>query len=230
MPSALRSRTYLEKVWRSTTPYPKTISKESQIVLLEKQKEARERLRILRAFLGILGQPNDFYDKAEGSCEWINHRDDFEHWRNSPDISAGDGGRAPAFYWVSANPGTGKTTLAAHVISHLQERKLECAYYYFQKDARTIGGFLRSIAYQMARSNATAREMLFQAYQDGTTFDQDDARTIWAKLFRGCFFEVGSLFLWLCAELRRAAANNVFSLCPEGFEDDLGKGQFSYLD
>ncbi|OIW25313.1 hypothetical protein CONLIGDRAFT_622861 [Coniochaeta ligniaria NRRL 30616] len=159
-------------------------------VALRKQNEAREHLRILRAALGIPGQPDDFCDKVDGSCEWVNDREDFREWRDSiPDTFTEDGRRDPVLYWVSANPGTGKTVLAGHVVSHLKEHNLQCSYYYFRMEDRTLGGFLRSIAYQMAMSNASVRDMLLRAYEDGLTFHEDDSRTIWAKIFRGCIFQ-----------------------------------------
>lgn len=37
----------------------------------------------------------------------------------------------PPIVWVYARLGTGKTVLASHVISELQELNYECAYHYF---------------------------------------------------------------------------------------------------
>ncbi|KAB5566796.1 NACHT and WD domain protein, partial [Coniochaeta sp. 2T2.1] len=165
-------------------------------VMIGKQKEAREHLRVLRTLLGIPGQPDDFYDKVDGSCEWINDREDFTQWRDTTtDISTKDGRHDPVLYWVSANPGIGKTVLAGHVVSHLKEYNLQCSHHHFHAENRTLGAFLRSMAYQMAMSNASTRDMLVRAHQDGLTFDQDDSRTIWAKVFRGCIFEVSASIL-----------------------------------
>lgn len=101
----------------------------------------------------------------------------------------------PSIIWVRADPGTGKTVLASHVISRLQELKLECAHYYFHvgnKAASSLSDFLRSMAFQMALSNAAIREVLLQAWTDGSTFDPDDATTIWIKLFVKGIFQVGA--------------------------------------
>jgi len=167
--------------------------------MIGKQKEAREQLRGLRAILGIPCQPDDFCDKVDGSCEWINGRKDFTHWRDTnADISTKDGRFDPVLYWVSANPGTGKTVLAGHVVSHLKEFNLQCSQHHFHAENRTLGAFLRSMAYQMAMSNASIRDMLTRAHQDGLTFDQDDSRTIWAKIFRGCIFEASYPVLMHC--------------------------------
>jgi hypothetical protein len=103
------------------------------------------------------------------------------------------GAKDLSIYWVHANPGTGKTVLASHVVSLLQECRLECAYYFFHagdKDSRSLGTFLRSIAFQMAMSNTVVRETLFKLRQEGSNFDMDDSRTIWTKIFRKAIFQV----------------------------------------
>jgi len=156
----------------------------SSAVVHLKQKEARSQLMALRGFLGIQPQPDYSYDQVQGTCVWIESRDDFCDWRDPPDS---DMGQSPSIYWISAHPGTGKTLLATHVISHLQQCKLACSYYYFQfgkKASQTLSDFLRSMAYQMAQSNAAVRDVLLQLQQDGSTFDVDDARAIWTKLYK----------------------------------------------
>ena len=102
----------------------------------------------------------------------------------------------PSILWVHADPGTGKTVLAAHVVSKLQELKLECAHYYFHvgsKAASSLGDFLRTMAFQMALSNAAIRDVLLQAQTYGSTFDPDDATTIWNKIFVKGIFQVSSI-------------------------------------
>lgn len=105
----------------------------------------------------------------------------------------------PSIVWVHADPGTGKTVLASHVVSKLQELKLECAHYYFHvgsKAASSLGDCLRSLAFQMALSNAAIREVLLQAWADGSTFDPDDATTIWNKIFVKGIFQVSEFQPW----------------------------------
>jgi len=158
-----------------------------------------EQLRTLRAYLGISDKPEECHQRVSGSCEWIDARDDFQDWRDcSEDLLAQDGAdlgvKNLSIFWVHANPGTGKTVLASHVVSQLQEFQLECAHYYFHvggKDSRSLGPFLRSISYQMAMSNAAIRERLAKLCQDGVTFDMDDSRTIWMKLFKKAILQVG---------------------------------------
>lgn len=105
----------------------------------------------------------------------------------SPEDTTEITGENLSIYWIRANPGTGKTVLASHVISQLQELQLECAYHYFHvgdEVSRSLGSLLRSISHQMAISNSAIRDKLFQLQQEGSTFDMDDSWTIWAKIFR----------------------------------------------
>ncbi|KAK3941413.1 hypothetical protein QBC46DRAFT_258764 [Diplogelasinospora grovesii] len=161
-------------------------------VSITRREESREQMRALRAFLGISDRPAEDHQKVEGSCQWIEDRDDFQEWRDCPgDSLAPDavksGNSNLSIFWIHANPGTGKTVLASHVISHLQEFQLECAYHYFHvgdKDSSSLGAFLRSIAYQTATLNAGVRERLFALCQEGSTFDMDDPRAIWTGIFR----------------------------------------------
>lgn len=134
----------------------------------------------------------------EGTCQWIDDRDEFQEWRDSASgfyHSTQDASvrNKPAIIWVHANPGTGKTILATHVITELQELNFECSYYYFHvgsKASRSLGELLRSIAFQMALTNAAVRQKLVQLCRDGSTFDVDDDRSIWSKVFSKGIFQV----------------------------------------
>lgn len=160
-------------------------------------QESRERRKVLQSFLDISDRPDEHYPRVEGSCQWLDARDDFRDWRDPAGelirdkISAPE--KNPSIFWVTANPGTGKTYLAAHVIDGLGQSQLECSYYFFHignKSSRSLGNFLRSIAYQMAMSNAFVRERLVGLCEEGSTFDKDDAATIWTKVFKRGIFQV----------------------------------------
>lgn len=154
---------------------------------------------MLKSRLAVSDRPDEHYQKVDGSCLWLDERDDFQEWRDGLNDPLGEQAfeaqdKNPSIIWVHANPGTGKTVLAAHVISQLQEFQVECAFYYFHignKTARTLADLLRSIAYQMAMSNAVFRQKLANLCREGATFDLDDDLTIWTKLFRKCILQVG---------------------------------------
>lgn len=157
-------------------------------------------MKALKLFLGIYDWTDEQYQGVDGSCQWIDARDDFQEWRESvADIISRNAEADEAnikdnsIFWIHANPGTGKTHLASHVISGLQSQQLECAYHYFHtgsKASESLGCFLRSIAYQMAISNASVCERLLTLYHDGSAFDLDDALTIWNKLFKKGIYQV----------------------------------------
>lgn len=167
---------------------------------MTKKGKAGEQMKLLKPYLGISDLPDEQYHKVEGSCRWIDSRDDFQDWRDSAaDFITGEKEEAeanknnPSIYWVRANPGTGKTYLASHAIAELQNLRLECAYHYFHvgnESSRSLGGCLRSIAYQMAISSAAVREKLVRLCEDGSTFDKDDALTIWNIIFKKGIFQV----------------------------------------
>lgn len=166
-------------------------------ITINREHETREQLKVLKSRLAVSDRPDEHYQKVDGSCQWLDERDDFQEWRDGLNDPLGEQAfeaqdKNPSIIWVHANPGTGKTVLAAHVISQLQEFQVECAFYYFHignKTARTLADLLRSIAYQMAMSNAVFRHKLANLCREGATFDLDDDLTIWTKLFRKCILQ-----------------------------------------
>ncbi|KAH8907338.1 NACHT and WD domain protein [Coniochaeta sp. PMI_546] len=164
---------------------------------VNKERETKKQLKALRSLLIVSDRPDEHYQKVDGSCQWLDDRDDFQEWRDGandtlPEQAFEVQNSNPSIIWVHARPGTGKTVLAAHVISQLQEFQVECAYYYFHvgnKTARTLADLLRSLAYQMAMSNAAIREKLVDLCREGATFDLDDDLAIWTKVFRKCILQ-----------------------------------------
>ncbi|KAL2204292.1 hypothetical protein CC79DRAFT_1277034 [Sarocladium strictum] len=150
--------------------------------------QVRSQTRLLQTFLGMKDAPELVDTGCIGSCRWIEERVDFQNWREwYPQDSSG---YEPAYYVVTANPGAGKTVLAAHIISQLQDFNLECAFHFFGvKGAQSLGALLRSLAYQMAVSNSTVRDVLIKLCNEGATFDKDDARVIWNKIFKKGIFQ-----------------------------------------
>jgi hypothetical protein len=138
---------------------------------------------------------DEYHDKLEGSCQWIEDREDFKDWRDSSQGFASQQKHKLSVYWVTANPGAGKTVLAAHVVSQLGDFGLQTAGYYFhlgKKESQTLSGFLRSIAFQMAQKNAAIRKALSKFSAESTTLDLDDPRVIWSRLFRAGIFQVSA--------------------------------------
>ncbi|KAI0107919.1 NACHT and WD domain protein [Hypoxylon sp. NC0597] len=158
-------------------------------------ERSKEQLRILESYLSVSNQLHEYFPVVDGSCQWIDTRDDFQDWRdppNEPPENSEIGLRKPSIFWVYANPGRGKTYLTAHIVSELQDFQLECAYYYFHaggESSSSLGHSLRSIAYQMAMANADIRHELVSLSERNSSFDLDDARMIWKKIFNQGIFQ-----------------------------------------
>lgn len=61
-----------------------------------------------------------------------------------------------------------------------------------KKTSLSLGDSLRSLAYQLAAGSAIIRETLVAIHDEGSTFDMDDARTIWTILFKKGIFQVST--------------------------------------
>jgi len=170
-------------------------------------------LQNIKASLGSPDLPEEHHDMLEGSCHWIEDREDFQQWGN-PEI---EGEKAKSYQaevlWVQAQPGAGKTVLAAHVAALLTDDRLPFSSYFFQygkKTSQSLSGFLISLAYQMASTNAGVREKLAQLCKDGTSLRHDSAYTMWARVFVGGVFQV---LLSLQTELLRNT-DEISVRCP----------------
>jgi hypothetical protein len=151
-------------------------------------------MRDVEELLGVQYVPEEHHDKLDGSCEWIESREDFQNWiapayKDDPCSPI----YRPSIFWVQAQPGAGKTVLATHVISHLAHFRLPHALHFFhfgKKSTQSLAGLVRSLALQMANQNAAIRGKLVEIYANASSFDQDDARAIWHKAFIGGIFQV----------------------------------------
>ncbi|KAI0802817.1 NACHT and WD domain protein [Xylaria sp. FL0064] len=156
--------------------------------------KSKSQLRELQTFLGISGLPDENHEKLDGSCHWIDERDDFREWRDTDTTMDHFQNRqhVPSVYWINANPGAGKTVLAGHVVSQLAQLNLSYAFYYFhigKKALQSLAGCLRSIAFQMATWNSAIRAALSTLNKEGTIIDSDDARAVWLKIFKNTIFQ-----------------------------------------
>lgn len=181
-------------------------------VVLDIDEEAsRAKLKSIQTLLAVPTLVDEYHDIMEGSCQWIENLSGFKEWRDSTTSVERDGKFSPWIYWISASPGAGKTVLAAHVQSQLQELHIPHTAYYFHygnKTTQSLAVLLRSIAYDMAKSNAAVRERLGRLSNDSSTFDLDDVRAIWSIVFRAGIFQVYMIFIFLviqstCASSRQ---------------------------
>jgi hypothetical protein len=150
-------------------------------------------MRDVRDLLHAVSITEEHHDKLEGSCQWIEDREDYRTWIRTESQDDLTRTYRPSFFWVQAHPGAGKTVLSAHVAAQLSHSRLPHSSHFFhfgKKSAQTLAGMLRSVALQMAQNNAAMREKLANVYVSGSSFDRDDARAVWQKVFVGGIFQV----------------------------------------
>lgn len=161
--------------------------------LVRNERLNSSNLRSIRSFLSANDYLQVHHHKLDGSCQWIDERQDYKDWRDATSELDLSEKYKPSVYWVTANPGAGKTMLVTHIESQLAELGLQHGVYYFnagKTEFRSLAGLLRSIAYQMARSNAHIREKLMEIRNETSTLDLDDARAIWSNIFRTVILQV----------------------------------------
>lgn len=160
-------------------------------LLAMKHEEERSQISNLQTYLEVMDKPedeltNEQENKVEGSCSWILQRDGFGAW---VDALSDDS----QIYWISAQPATGKSVLAGHVITYLQNFGLDCCYYFFKhsnKGQQSLSGMLRSLSYQMALLHPAVRQTLVSMQEYSEQYDKNDERAVWRKLFVGGIFKV----------------------------------------
>ncbi|EPE27487.1 alpha/beta-Hydrolase [Glarea lozoyensis ATCC 20868] len=137
----------------------------------------------LNLYLNTSEAPGDMLMTVEsmrlpGSCEWILSKASFLDWRDSAN---------PAIYWVSANPGTGKSVLCGFVIGYLRDSALAYCYYLFSladKNTSRITACLLSLAWQISVAQPDIMETVIEICStDGGVGKLTDHRTVWRKLF-----------------------------------------------
>ncbi|TIA08966.1 WD40 repeat-like protein [Aureobasidium pullulans] len=139
----------------------------------------------LRSYLNISTAPEDILSsipdvRVDGSCEWLTNKRSFKDWLES---------RSPRYLWLEGSPGTGKTMLSTHVIHQLRDDPV--CYHFFgggEHQASSLGSFLSSIAYQMAKVNSDVRNALLELVQQGSKLDIRNHRSVWHTVFIGCVF------------------------------------------
>ena len=142
----------------------------------------------LKKFLAVSSDPEEDLRSIRrswipGTCDWLLHEPGIRAWLETKQESC--------VTWFNAHPATGKSTLSAHVISHLQESGVACQYFFFKFDdpsKRSLSSCLRSIAYQIARDVPTFRRSLKEFSLEGLELVQTDSSIIWKKIFESILF------------------------------------------
>lgn len=165
---------------------------------LKKQRQ-RSQLTELKGYLGISTDFGDDlitaeYTRMAGTCEWFLRKPSYLRWK----CFTAD---TPQILWINANPGSGKTILAGHIIGQLREAKASFSYYFFKHgdELKTkLSTCLRHLAFQVACTSVHAQATLLKMRSDGISLDDGDERALWRKLFLpGVFYAPPTQHYWV---------------------------------
>ncbi len=95
-------------------------------------------------------------------------------------------------FWLSSNPGAGKSFLAKYVVDHVAELGFDCSYFFFQAGDSVQSspkGCLLSLAWQMAESNVYVRDIFLGMHSFDSQFDQENFQSIWRALLTCGIFQ-----------------------------------------
>ncbi|KAK4140598.1 protein SERAC1 [Dichotomopilus funicola] len=154
----------------------------SRLEFMERQR--RDQFKKFEQYLMVPESPeNDlisFQDTlVPGTCDWLLSREKFTQWQ---DFSS----YGPTLFWLRGQPGGGKSTLASHVINHLQKASQQCSYFFFKRGDKfkmRLGDCFRSLAFQMGLADPQVLEKLLRMRNEGVGIDGDDVRSLWRKVF-----------------------------------------------
>ncbi|KAG8525535.1 uncharacterized protein KY384_009179 [Bacidia gigantensis] len=156
--------------------------------LAGKSEHVPEETRDVEKLLGVFSNPEDDLNSVRrwwipGTCEWLLHEPGIRSWLETRQESC--------VTWFCAPPASGKSTLSAHVISHLRESGVACQYFFFKFDdpsKRRLSTFLKSIACQIARDVPAFKRSLSDLFTEGLEFEKADSSLLWKKLFESILF------------------------------------------
>ncbi|KAL3470521.1 WD40-repeat-containing domain protein [Aspergillus californicus] len=155
-----------------------------------KQNQRRETIKSLKKYLEVSDVLDDELAnvceaRMPGSCGWISTKAIYVDWRD------GESGNNRTL-WIKGKPATGKSVLAGYVIDQLKESGQTCSYFFFKhgdKSKSNLSRCLRSLAFQMASSNAEASDAILKMQADDVCLDRVDERTLWRILFLSGIFQ-----------------------------------------
>jgi hypothetical protein len=152
---------------------------------------SRRRSQDLKSLLAIIDLPDIDYiffrdQWNQGTCEWILQEKSYLDWKSTLDL-------APQVLWLSGGPAAGKSVLSSFVINSLVEQGACCLYFFIRfgdQRKRSLSFILRSIAYQLARTDPVFLGKVLELADEGIDFETADPRTIWERIFRGIVFSM----------------------------------------
>ena len=147
-------------------------------------------IKDLKEILGVFVNPEEDLITVRrrwlsGTCSWLFYEPHIQSWMEKRQESC--------VTWFSGPPGSGKSTLSAHMITHLRGSDVACQYFFFRYDnpsKRSVSAFLRSIAYQVAKDVPGFQKGLMDLEIENTQLEKAGSAFIWKKLFESILFKL----------------------------------------
>ena len=153
---------------------------------IRNKDEYQRQMRLILTYLKVPDFQGDLTttldSKLEGSCLWLTESKDFNKWHQEyPDT--------PSTFWLSGNPGTGKSVLAGHVAKYLPQCNVDCSNHFFKQNNKTTNsrnatfacvsnGFVKSKGAESPSSNVRSWRASRQSWRENfmadTLFDKNN--------------------------------------------------------
>lgn len=149
----------------------------------------RRESRDLKSLLAITELPDIdfifFRDQwAQGTSDWLLEEKAYLKWLHSRDLGS-------SILWLNGGPATGKSVMSSFIINNLVEQGVSCQYFFVRfgdQQKRSLSLLLRSIAYQIARSEPNFLQRVLGLADEAIDFGTADPRTIWERMFKSILF------------------------------------------
>ncbi|KAL3419421.1 NACHT and WD domain-containing protein [Phlyctema vagabunda] len=144
----------------------------------------------IKQLLGTLPSEEDEFKAIRkrwmpGTCDWLLEEPQIHEWLETDSASR--------IVWYSAAPASGKSTLAAHLISHLRSTNKLCLFFFFKYGdhaKHNLSTMLLSLASQLARDVPAFRRVLLELSSEGLKLDRAHYSLIWQRIFESILFEM----------------------------------------
>ena len=120
-----------------------------------------------------------------GTGDWLINEPEIQLWLEAK--------AETRIVWFSAPPGSGKSVLSSHIVSHLGEAGMLCQYFFFRssdQSKRSSLALMRSIAYQVAKDVPAFKRDLMELSTEGPTLQKADYKLVWQKVFVSILFKL----------------------------------------
>lgn len=142
-----------------------------------------------------------------GTCDWLINEPEIQLWL---EVKA-----ETRIVWFSAPPGSGKSVLSSHVVSHLCEAGMLCQYFFFRASDQSKCSPLAlmwSIADQVARAVPAFKRDLMELSAEGPILQKADYKLVWQKVFESILFklDLSRPLYWVIDALDESESSEAF--------------------